>query len=265
MLIFFRYAYHDEEKLQLNRSCLDQIRRVMRQRAISVDLIPEVEVVCLPDLAMFCFDRTEKHEEMDCLRKNFDHLKDTCQDALSQFTELEVAHVELNPYLMKNCRRVLDAYCSSEMRNDESSAMDCLIAHKNFPDVKKDAACHISIEHVQLISLKDYKFSYKFKMACKHFAERYCSNSKTKADVVSCLSERVTNDTISGIRSDIHKDCRKQLKAQLFQQRENIDLDPSLKVACEKDIVKYCKNVEHGSAQVLIRSVHEFTFTFRIV
>lgn len=248
----YRYAYHAEQKLQLNKVCLDQIRRVMRQRAISVDLIPEIEEVCLSDLALFCFDQTQKHEEMQCLQKNFDHLKDNCQDALSKFTEMEVAHVELNPYLMKNCRRVLDTYCNNEMRNDEGSAMDCLISHKNLPDVKKDAACRISIEHVQLISLRDYKFSYKFKMACKPFAERFCHNSKTKADVVTCLSERVTNDTINGIRSDIHKECRQQLKAQLFQQRENIDFDPKLKAACAADILKYCKDVEHGSAQVII-------------
>lgn len=224
----------------------------MRQRAISVDLIPEIEEVCLADLAMYCFDRTQRREEMECLRKNFEHLKTNCQDALSKYTELEVAHVELNPYIMKNCRRALDSYCGSEMKNDEGGAMECLIAHKNLPDVKKDAACRISIEHVQIISMKDYRFSYKFKMACRPYAERYCSGSKTKADVVSCLSERVTNDTINGIRSDIHKDCRQQLKAQLFQQRENIDFDPRLKTACEADIGKFCKGVEAGSAQVRI-------------
>lgn len=222
----------------------------MRQRAISVDLIPEIEEVCISDLAMFCFDQTQKREEMQCLQKNIDHLKDTCQDALTKFTEIEISHVELNPYLMKNCRRVLDTYCSNEMKNDESSAMDCLITHKNYQDVKKDAACRVSIEHVQIISLRDYKFSYKFKVACRPYAERYCRDSKTKADVVTCLSERVTNDTINGIRSDIHKDCRQQLKAQLFQQRENIDFDPKLKAACTADIEKFCKNIDPGSALV---------------
>lgn len=246
----FRYAYHKEKKLQLNRTCLEQIRRVMRQRAISVDLIPEIEEVCLGDLALHCFDKTQRHEEMQCLQKNLDSLNRECQEALSKFTEMEAANVELNPYLMKNCKRVLETYCSNEMKNDEGSAMECLISHKNNPDVRKDAACRTSIEHVQIISLKDYRFSYKFKVACRPYAERFCRNSKTKADVVACLSEKVTNDTVNGIRSDIHKECRQQLKAQLFQQRENIDFDPKLKAACDADIKKYCKDVEHESAQV---------------
>lgn len=40
----------------------------MRQRAISVDLIPEVEDACIDDLSNFCFDKTQKGEEMQCLQ-----------------------------------------------------------------------------------------------------------------------------------------------------------------------------------------------------
>lgn len=243
--------------MQLNKVCLEQIRRVMRQRAISVDLIPEIEEVCLKYLSDLCFDKTKKGEEMQCLQKNLDVLQGECRQAVSKLTEIEVGNVELNPYIMKNCYKILELHCRTEMRGDEGDAMECLIAHKNYPDVKANAACRISIEHFQIISLKDITFSYKFKVACKPYAERFCSLAKTKAKVVACLSERVTNDTINGIRSSIQKDCKQQLRAQLFQLRENIEFDVDLKEACNEDIKNHCKDVEHGSARVSISCIIE--------
>lgn len=51
----------------------------MRRRAISVDLIPEVEDECLDDLAAYCFEKTEKGEEMQCLQDNLDKLQESCK------------------------------------------------------------------------------------------------------------------------------------------------------------------------------------------
>lgn len=51
----------------------------MRQRAISVDLIPEVEDQCLNDLAGFCSDKTGKGDEMQCLQDNLEKLEGNCK------------------------------------------------------------------------------------------------------------------------------------------------------------------------------------------
>lgn len=58
------------------------------------------------------------------------------------------------------------------------------------------------------------------------------------------------NDTIRDAKHTISKECRQQLRAQLFQQRENIDFDPRLKRACTGDIKKLCAQIENGGAQV---------------
>lgn len=59
------------------------------------------------------------------------------------------------------------------------------------------------------------------------------------------------NDTIAGYRHRVTKECRQQVRNQLFQQRENIDLDPKLKAHCSNDILTYCKGIPHGAGQVL--------------
>ncbi|KAK9869440.1 hypothetical protein WA026_003195 [Henosepilachna vigintioctopunctata] len=254
----YRNAYVEENK-NLQKNCLQEIKRVMRQRAQSVDLHPEIEEPCLEDLAEFCYDKTKKGEEMICLQKNLDNLSQDCKQSVEQFTEVEGRNVELNPYIMAHCRLEMKQLCGYVLGKDEGNVMECLISHKNDPVIRENPACRASIEHFQIISLKNYKFTFKFKMACKKHGMRFCGSAKSMNDMITCLSERITNDTIKGEKSVIPKECRQQLKAQIFQQRENIDYDPKLKAACKEDIQKYCYQIEHGNAQVLecLQSVYQ--------
>lgn len=223
----------------------------MRQRAISVALHPEIEKACIEDLSRYCQQKTKKGEEMLCLQDNMDKLDEDCKEVIETYTEIEAESAELNPYIMANCKQIMHDLCSTQMKHDEGDIMECLIAHKNDPAVRANNKCRASIEHFQIITLKNYKFSYKFKVACKRPALRFCRQARNKAAVIACLSERITNDSIMGIKSDVPKECRQQIKAQLFQQRENIEFDTKLVMACEGDIRTYCKDVEHGSGQVL--------------
>ncbi|CAH0557545.1 unnamed protein product [Brassicogethes aeneus] len=248
----YRHAIPAEDGKQLiQKSCLQQIRRAMRQRAVSVNLQPEIEQVCLNDLGRLCHDKTEKGAEMLCLQNNLEDLDTDCQNAVEPFTELEAEHAELNPYISKHCRKEMETICKDEYRNDEGDLMECLIAHKNDPSIKSNQPCRASIEHFQIVSIKDLKFTYKFKMACRHVAQRLCETARTKTDVVQCLSEQILNYTVHGVKSPVPRECKQQLKAQLLQQRENIDLDPKLKAACDQDIRKFCAKVSPGNSDVL--------------
>jgi len=52
--------------------------------------------------------------------------------------------------------------------------MECLIEHKNELDSRTDYKCKAAVEHFQLISLKNYHFTYKFKEACRPYVKRWC-------------------------------------------------------------------------------------------
>lgn len=255
-----RYAYHPEKDMQLKDECFQEVKRVMRQRAVSVDLIPEVEDECLDDLATYCFDKTAKGEEMQCMQDNLESLQEKCRKAIINYTEEEAGHFELNPVLLSACKESMERHCSSILKTgkDEGDMMECLISHKNDPDLRNDLKCRAAIEHFQLISLKNYHFTYKFKEACRPHVIRFCSSSNTKYDVVACLSEVMRNDTIKGQRHSIPKECRQQIRAQLYQQRENIDFDPKLKTACHEEIENLCVNVPHDSGQVIKKNASVF-------
>lgn len=167
-----RYAYHPDTKMQLSQNCFQEVKRVMRQRAVSVDLIPEVEDVCLDDLASYCPDKTQKGEEMDCLQNHLEELSKECKDAVTTYTEEESAHIELNPLILATCSEPLTKQCASVYSGrEEGDVMECLIALK--PDVLKSfPKCKAAVEHFQLISLKNYIFTNKFKEACRQQVSR---------------------------------------------------------------------------------------------
>lgn len=246
-----RYAYHPNKEMQLSQNCFNEVKRVMRQRAVSVDLIPEVEDNCIDDLATFCFDKTQKGEETECLQNHIDSLTAECKKAITSYTEEEATHVELNPLIMTHCRDALEKQCEHIYSGrEEGDIMECLISLKN--DVlKSNLKCRAAVEHFQLISLKNYVFTNKFKEACRPFVNRYCPTSNTKYDVVACLSEIIAKDTIEEQRHSIPKLCRDQVRSQLKQQRENIDLNPKLKATCNKDIKTFCGEITPGSGQIL--------------
>jgi golgi apparatus protein 1 len=246
-----RYAYHPDKNLLLSQSCFNEVKRVMRQRAISVDLIPEVEDNCLEDLSTYCFDKTQKGEEMQCLQEKLEELTKECKKAVTTYTEEEATHIELNPLIMTHCQEPLNKQCGQYYSGrEEGDVMECLISLKN--DVLKDnLKCRAAVEHFQLISLKNYIFTNKFKEACRPYVSRYCPNSSTKYDVVSCLSETIAKDTIEEQKHSIPRPCREQIRSQLKQQRENIDLNPKLKLTCNKDIKTFCSDIPVGSGQIL--------------
>ena len=78
----------------------------MRQRAVSVDLQPEIEEPCMGDLASFCSHDVNKGQEIDCLQQNLEKLEQNCRSAVGNLTEEQAEHIELNYPLFRICMGV---------------------------------------------------------------------------------------------------------------------------------------------------------------
>ena len=259
----YRYAYHPNHNFRLHRQCVEDIKRVMKQRAQSVDLMPDIEEPCINDLALYCNGQNEgqkeddlsrKGFEIECLQENLQKLETRCRIAIGNFTEDESQHLELNYPLIKACALSIKKVCTDLMEReiDEEDLMECLIMNKNKAGIKQYPKCRVAIEHFQLLSLKDFRFSFKFKESCKTDVINYCRTVKTKYDVVSCLSGIVFNDTLSNRHKPrISPNCRNQLKVELLERNENIKFDPNLDKACDVDTKKICGDLEPGDGQVL--------------
>ncbi|KAK3885354.1 hypothetical protein Pcinc_010433 [Petrolisthes cinctipes] len=249
----FRHAYHPKDTLRLDPVCLQEVQRVMHERAAYVELHPEIEMACMEPLARLCSHDTGPGEEMRCLQTNLEGLEGECRSAVTNYTEAEAKDSKLNSQLTIHCGKAITQMCGGESQSsgDDDTLMDCLIRHKNVEAMRPYKKCRAVIEDFQLVALKDYTFSPKFKEACQGDVASLCSKPKNKADVVECLSAAVREAVLKQTSHQVSRECRQQLRQQLIQRHENIKFDPALQKGCAKDISSFCASVTSGRGAVL--------------
>uniref|UniRef100_A0A672FR76 Golgi apparatus protein 1 n=1 Tax=Salarias fasciatus TaxID=181472 RepID=A0A672FR76_SALFA len=228
----YRHAYRSvEQGRRLSRDCKVEVQRILHQRALDVKLDPELQRRCMIDLGKWCSEKTEAGQELECLQDHLENLDSDCRDVVANLTELE-----------------------SEVRRRAASLvkylMECLVHNKHQKEMNEK--CSVGVTHFQLIQIKDFRFSYKFKTACKEDVLKLCPNIKKKVDVVICLSTTVRNDTLQDAKEQrVSVKCRKQLRVEEVEMSEDIRLEPELYDSCRQDINRLCQNVAFGNAQVI--------------
>nr|XP_020449039.1 Golgi apparatus protein 1-like [Monopterus albus] len=123
--------------------------------------------------------------------------------------------IQIKALLMRTCDPVIQAYCHEVANNqiDTGDLMACLVQNKHQKEMNEK--CAVGVTHFQLIQIKDFRFSYKFKTACKEDVLKLCPNIKKKVDVVICLSTTVRNDTLQDVKEQrVSVGCRKQLRVE---------------------------------------------------
>uniref|UniRef100_A0A8C6VQR3 Golgi apparatus protein 1 n=1 Tax=Nothobranchius furzeri TaxID=105023 RepID=A0A8C6VQR3_NOTFU len=236
----YRHAYRSvEQGRRLSRDCKVEVQRILHQRALDVKLDPELQRRCMTDLGKWCSEKTEAGQELECLQDRLEDLVSDCRDVVGNLTELESE--------VQCCLGSLEV---ADNQINSGDLMECLIQNKHQKEMNEK--CAVGVTHFQLIQIKDFRFSYKFKTACKEDVLKLCPNIKKKVDVVICLSTTVRNDTLQeGKEQRVSIKCRKQLRVEEVEMSEDIRLEPELYDSCKQDISQLCQNVAFGNAQVI--------------
>uniref|UniRef100_A0A1A8GJW1 Golgi apparatus protein 1 n=1 Tax=Nothobranchius korthausae TaxID=1143690 RepID=A0A1A8GJW1_9TELE len=249
----YRHAYRTEEQgRRLSRDCKVEVQRILHQRALDVKLDPELQKHCMTDLGKWCSEKTDTGQELECLQDHLEDLVSICREVVGNLTELESEDIQIDALLIRACDAVIQAHCHDVADNqvDTGDLMECLVQNKQQKEMNDK--CAVGVTHFQLIQMKDFRFSYKFKMACKEDVLRLCPNIKRKVDVVICLSTTVRNDTLQEVREQrVSLKCRKQLRVEELEMSEDIRLEPELYDPCKSDISRLCPNVAFGNAQMI--------------
>ncbi|XP_075884869.1 Golgi apparatus protein 1-like isoform X2 [Nelusetta ayraudi] len=249
----YRHAYRSvEQGRRLSRDCKVEVQRILHQRALDVKLDPELQRQCMADLGKWCSEKTEAGQELECLQDHLENLAVGCRDVVGNLTALESEDIQIDALLMRACEPVIQTYCHEVADNqiDTGELMDCLVQNKHQKEMNEK--CAVGVTHFQLIQIKDFRFSYKFKTACKEDVLKLCPNIKKKVDVVICLSTTVRNDTLQDAKEQrVSVKCRKQLRVEEVEMSEDIRLDPELYDSCKTDITKWCQTVTFGNAKVI--------------
>lgn len=83
--------------------------------------------------------------------------------------------------------------------------------------------------------------------------------------MIACLSEMVRNDSItmssvprkavaasgSGPQHRVSQPCRLQLRNQILQQHENVEMNPGVRKPCSTEEKKFCAQIVPGQGRIL--------------
>lgn len=243
--------YRNRPKVAPN--CVGELRKLMTNRARSIDLPPAIQESCMNDLVTLCSDKLDRDEEMFCLEDNYDSLSKSCQKKVSAEVDQQENLSTLGRIFSDSCQKFSKEICENLSEDDEQngpeSLMKCLISNKNHPEIPKK--CKAGITHHQLMLMKEVKLSYAFILACNPDLDEYCRPAKKKLEMVRCLSEHVYNDSMLNNMHRIGNKCRKELNFELLQIGENIGLDGELQEACQKDRKQFCDAMEAGDGEII--------------
>ncbi|GMR35933.1 hypothetical protein PMAYCL1PPCAC_06128 [Pristionchus mayeri] len=242
----YRNAYDEEHPM--SPKCTSEVHRVLRTRAVRVNLIPDVEANCREALSEYCSNNVQPQEEMDCLQSNM-HKEDfkrrhpACQSAIAKFTQFEAKDTKLNQALTRACRPVIQAHCTQFLHEeiDHGDVMQCLLENKEADEMTNK--CRTYVNHFELLTMRDYHFSYRFQQACDSDIRRHCSASgNDKAEIIRCLSSVAFEHRLLGTPEDLQKECRKQLRVAYLQQ-EQVDFDDKEHMAdADPQLMRKCAN-----------------------
>ncbi|XGW08842.1 hypothetical protein V3C99_011284 [Haemonchus contortus] len=247
----YRSAYDDE--VPLSKKCGIEVRRVLHTRAVRVNLIPDIEDACREALSEYCSNNVKPMEEMTCLQENFEKKEfikryPLCHKEISRFTEMESKDTKLNRALMKACKPVIKVHCEQFANEDidHGDVMECLLNNKDQPEMT--SKCRSYVNHFELISLRDYHFSYKFLKACGPDIDLHCRNrGNDKGEIIRCLSEVRFEHKVLGTDADLTEPCKHQLKVAYLQQEQvefddkehMADADPKFAEKCAREIRQF--------------------------
>ncbi|KAF8362128.1 hypothetical protein PRIPAC_89051, partial [Pristionchus pacificus] len=242
----YRNAYDEEHPM--STKCTSEVHRVLRNRAVRVNLIPDVEMNCREALSEYCSHNVQPQEEMDCLqthmhKEDFIRRHPTCQAAIVKFTQFEAKDTKLNRALTRACRPVIQAHCTQFLNEeiDHGDVMQCLLENKEADEMTNK--CRTYVNHFELLTMRDYHFSYRFQQACDVDIRKHCASSgNDKAEIIRCLSSVAFEHRLLGTPEDLQKECRKQLRVAYLQQ-EQVDFDDKEHMAdADPQLMKKCGN-----------------------
>ncbi|KAK6039819.1 cysteine rich repeat-containing domain protein [Cooperia oncophora] len=147
-----------------------------------------------------------------------------CHTAITRFTKWSRRdrHKMIRALTKRHClNAVIKAHCEQFANEeiDHGDVMECLLNNKDQPEMT--SKCRSYVNHFELISLRDYHFSYKFEKACSADIDKHCpDHGNDKGEIIRCLSEVRFEHKVLGTTADLSEPCKHQLKVAYLQQEQ---------------------------------------------
>nr|XP_022342252.1 Golgi apparatus protein 1-like [Crassostrea virginica] len=254
----------------LSNTCHKLLFKREQEEAVIGDY--KVHSVCKRMIKLFCDeDDMEEDEILPCLRKNKDkeNFDRKCRELVIKREIAENKDYRLNPELQKKCRMDIPKFCSkvlnTQKNDDELQGKVVTCLRKRFIDKKLSRDCNEVIRNVIKDSAHNYMEDPVLASSCEKEIIKYCgdehemamkeknSASRNKVEmvesqdssgkVVECLKQNFLKHIIT------NEVCKQEIQRVIQESQIDINVDPLLHMSCQRDLQKFCGDLEVGEGR----------------
>ena len=110
-----------ESASKLSIECKHAVERTLKQRAMSVNLHPEIEQLCRFHLHTLCTTHVKPGAELECLQDHYNDIDRECQTVVDKYTIIEARNPQLHPVIIGACANLIERRCGQESEVDDGS------------------------------------------------------------------------------------------------------------------------------------------------
>ncbi|GIL70396.1 hypothetical protein Vretimale_3583 [Volvox reticuliferus] len=237
-----------DKRMQLSWGCEEQLFRQELENADDIRLSVRLYLLCIREKRKYCADVEPGAAKVkDCLEehRNDDGFGDECREEVNKMIEARVREFRLDSRLRKTCKTDIYNMCAflGEVDNldiEDESVVRCL---QDYMNEIQDSACRALVRKYKELAAEDIRFDVPLAEACFDDRQRLCANIPPgSARVFRCMI---------GNRDKLSPLCRATLFDEEIRFSENIDFQYPMKVACDKELQTYCKDVPHSEARAI--------------
>ncbi|KXZ55868.1 hypothetical protein GPECTOR_2g1419 [Gonium pectorale] len=237
-----------DKRMQLSWGCEEQLFRQELEDADDVRLSVRLYTRCIKEKRKFCAEVEPGVAKVkDCLEshRNDDGFGAECKEEVDKMIESRVRDFRLDSRLRSTCENDIYNMCAffgdvDSLETEDVSVVKCL---QDYMNEITNPMCKSLVKKYKELAAEDIRFDVPLAEACFEDRQRLCANVPPgSARVIRCL----TNN-----REQLGTICRATLFDEEVRFSENIDFQYPMKVACEKELKLFCKDVPHGEARAI--------------
>lgn len=229
-------------------SCKEIVQKLEFVAFSDYRLISSFIKSCINDVDKLSCGRLSVNREMSqgktiaCLQTYINDLPATCKSEVLHLSELQAENIKLDRQLYISCGPDIMRFCP-ELPPESGLLFKCLIYHKSEHTMSRH--CFNQLIRREKLIVQDYKVSRGLAHACKddikaYHCRRGVSNNKDirLAQILLCLEGAMKNN------SRITSDCEAEMIEHRKMLLQDYQLSPDLIHSCQKDIPKFCSNLD---------------------
>mmetsp|Transcript_135047 Transcript_135047/g.341669 ORF Transcript_135047/g.341669 Transcript_135047/m.341669 type:complete len:934 (+) Transcript_135047:86-2887(+) len=235
----------------MSSGCKEEVEKHMARKHGEFYLNPGLTKYCEKDARALCADKlaaasfkdfSSEGSVITCLIANREKVKSTdCKRSLWRKEQQRAVNGSLDPVAKNQCAKDVMTYCSEARGKGKGSVQKCLRSNLE----KLSEACKLKVKAGVELASEDIRFKPSMLEACALPEKRFCPDvKKGNGRIITCLLDHMHD-------SEMDPACKTELAKEQGWRAKSLDYNPTLKIACMRDVESFMEKNMCGSSEVM--------------